>query len=150
MENIALPLLSLLFVFLSLLTSMRFILSREGNYWIIPGLISCILFLLNLDTLIRVLESPDEVLMSFRSFAPFLISVLWYLMIITFHYALRYKVKENRFLSDGKKNLKEAEYLEKVERRKMKREEKERKIRRTGKSVNAPDDDGSWSDLFSD
>lgn len=150
MENVALPLLSLLFVFLSLLTSMRFILSREGNYWIIPSLISIILFLIDLDTLIRVLGGEEFDVLSFRSISLFLIAVLWYMMIITFHYALRYKVKANRFRSDGMKNRKEAEYLEKVERRKIKKEEKEKKIFFKGRSVKAPSEEKEWSDLFSD
>ena len=149
------PLFCLILTFMATLTCLRFILSREGLYWIIPCIISIILTLENLDTLLLAAETsimPDYRTM--RYIAPVLIAFLWYMMIITFHYALRFKIKVNRFRNENRKNRKEAEFIEKMERRKRRKEyilneqNKENKAEKPRIYQNNGSDD--WSDLFSD
>ena len=83
-----------------------------------------------------------------------IIALLWYMMIITFHYALRFKIKVNRFRNENRKNRKEAEFIEKMERRKRRKEyilneqNKENKAEKPHIYQNNGSDD--WSDLFSD
>ncbi len=123
------PLTALLLTFMSLLASMRFIFSRQGLYWLLPALISLLMFFQNLSTLLDLGEANiTSFEYTFTNFAPFVIAFLWYMMIVVFHYALKKYIPENRFESESRKNRKEAEYLEKYERRKGRRE---RKISRT-------------------
>ena len=121
------PITALLLSFMSLLASLRFIFSRQGLYWVFPAIISTLLFFQNLDTLLILGESGIAVFeYTFRKFSPFILSSLWYMMIVVFHYALKKTVAENRFESDSRKNRAEAEYLMKVEMRKTRKVRKEK------------------------
>ncbi len=121
------PITALLLSFMSLLASLRFIFSRQGLYWVFPAIISTLLFFQNLDTLLILGESGIVVFeYTFRNFSPFILSSLWYMMIVVFHYALKKTVAENRFESDSRKNRAEAEYLMKVEMRKTRKVRKEK------------------------
>lgn len=121
------PITALLLSFMSLLASLRFIFSRQGLYWVFPAIISTLLFFQNLDTLLILGESEIVVFeYTFRNFSPFILSSLWYMMIVVFHYALKKTVAENRFESDSRKNRAEAEYLMKVEMRKTRKVRKEK------------------------
>ncbi|MBO8469317.1 MAG: hypothetical protein IAA72_06000 [Spirochaetes bacterium] len=121
------PITALLLSFMSLLASLRFIFSRQGLYWVFPAIISTLLFFQNLDTLLILGESGIAVFeYTFRNFSPFILSSLWYMMIVVFHYALKKTVAENRFESDSRKNRAEAEYLMKVEMRKTRKVRKEK------------------------
>ena len=121
------PITALLLSFMSLLASLRFIFSRQGLYWVFPAIISTLLFFQNLDTLLILGESEIAVFeYTFRNFSPFILSSLWYMMIVVFHYALKKTVAENRFESDSRKNRAEAEYLMKVEMRKTRKVRKEK------------------------
>ena len=149
------PLICLLMTVMASLTCLRFILSREGLYWVIPCLISIILTFENMDTLLIAAETsimPDYRTM--RNIAPVLIAFLWYMMIITFHYALRFKIKVNRYRNENRKNREEAEFIEKMERRKRKKEyvleEKNRKNSAEVPDIYTKEDSDDWSDLFSD
>jgi len=117
------PVTALLFTFLSLLACMRFIFTRQGLFWILPALISTLLCYQNLNSLLIISISESA---SFKytisSFIPFILSFLWYMMIVTFHYALKIAIKENKFISDSRKNRNEAIWNEKYEIRQTKRE----------------------------
>ena len=149
------PLICLLMTVMASLTCLRFILSREGLYWVIPCLISLILTFANMDTLLIAAETsimPDYG--TLRGISPVLIAFLWYMMIITFHYALRFKIKVNRYRNENRKNREEAEFIEKMERRKRKKEyvleEKNRKNSAEVPDIYTKEDSDDWSDLFSD
>ena len=73
----------------------------------------------------RVEISPDR---SVREIIPLLIVLLWYTMIITFRYALKLVVPDNRHLLDTMKNVKEARYMQRIELRKFHKES--RKLQR--------------------
>ena len=117
------PITALLLTFMSLLASLRFIFSRQGLYWVFPAIISLLMFFQNLTTLLALGEAGiTSFEYTFSNFSPFILAFLWYMMIVVFHYALKKTIDENRFESDSKKNRKEAEYLEKYELRKGRRE----------------------------
>ena len=119
------PITALMLTFMALLASLRFIFSRQGLYWIFPAIISLLMFFQNLNTLLMLGEAGiTSFEYNFTNFAPFILAFLWYMMIIVFQYALKKTIDENRFESDSRKNRKEAEYLEKYEMRKGKRERK--------------------------
>ena len=152
MFDYVIPLISLLFCFMAFLTTMRFILSREGVYWLLPAIISIILFVQNLDLVIQITEmglSYDP--RTLRNIAPLVIAVLYYISIITFHYALRFKIAENRFRVENRKNRTEALFIEKVEQRKRKTERKKKEDNLGNKSREADIyEDKEWTDLFDD
>ena len=88
------PLASLLLVFMAFLTTLRFILSREGAFWLLPCLLSIIFIFQDLDTLIAIAELGIEYdPRTMRNIAPLLIAILWYLSIITFHYIYFFNTK---------------------------------------------------------
>ena len=119
------PITALMLTFMALLASLRFIFSRQGLYWIFPAIISLLMFFQNLNTLLMLGEAGiTSFEYNFTNFAPFILAFLWYMMIVVFQYALKKTIDENRFESDSRKNRKEAEYLEKYEMRKGKRERK--------------------------
>ena len=125
------PIAALLLTFMSLLASLRFIISRQGFYWVFPAMISLILFFQNLQTLLAVgEEAPAAMDLSFSAISPLLLAFLWYAMIIVFHYALKKTVMENRFENDSIKNRAEAEYLEKYEARMRRKSRKQREERK--------------------
>lgn len=149
------PLSCLLLTLMASLTCLRFILSREGLYWIVPCIISIILTLENLDTLLIAAETairPEY--NSIDDVAPALIAILWYLAIITFHYALKIKIKVNHFRNENRKNRKEAEFIEKMERRKRRKEyileEKNKENKAEKPKLYQESDEEAWSNLFSD
>ena len=110
------PLASLLLTFLSSLACLRFIFSRQGLFWIIPFLVSALLSVENALSLFAGGPFLMPTIHSFRFF-PLILSFCWYMMVITFHYALKKKVSRNRFISDMRKNYSEARFLEKIEKR---------------------------------
>lgn len=117
------PITALLLSFLALVTSMRFIFSRQGLYWVFPAIISLLLFFQDLIILLSLGEANiTSFSYTFENFFPFVLSSLWYIMIAVFYHALSRNTSENKFESESRKNRKEAEYLEKYELRKGRRE----------------------------
>ncbi len=116
MAEYIVPLASLLLTVLSSLACLRFIFSRQGFFWIIPFIVSILLSVNNF--LILFIPSASIVTYSgvFTLF-PLFLSFFWYMMVVTFHYALKKKVEKNKFYSDMKKNYAEAKFLEKNEKR---------------------------------
>ena len=118
-----------LLCFLSCTACLRFIFSRQGWFWILPFLISAIFLYISIDPLIAIITSavsgsyqikisPDR---SVREIVPLIIVLLWYTMIIAFRYALKAVVPVNQHLIDTQKNLHESRYLERVERRALRK-----------------------------
>ena len=103
MAEYIVPLASLLLTVLSSLACLRFIFSRQGFFWIIPFIVSILLSVNNF--LILFIPSASIVTYSgvFTLF-PLFLSFFWYMMVVTFHYALKKKVEKNKFYSDMKKN----------------------------------------------
>ena len=113
------PIAAMMLSFMALLSSIRFILSRQGLYWILPVFISLLLCFENLNTLLIVGEHGSSVYeMTFSNIIPVILSFLWYMMVIMFHYAMKLAIPENKYINDSKKNKAEAIYMEKYERRK--------------------------------
>lgn len=109
----------MLLSFMSLLSSLRFILSRQGLYWILPAIISMLLCFENLNTLLVVGEHGTSAFsITITNTIPVLLSFLWYMMVIMFHYAMKLAIPENKYLDESRKNKAEAVYMEKYERRK--------------------------------
>ena len=132
------PITALMLTFMALLASLRFIFSRQGLYWVFPAVISLLMFFQNLTTLLALGEAGiTSFEYTFSNFSPFILAFLWYMMIVVFHYALKKTIDENRFESDSKKNRKEAEYLEKYERRKGRRERR-KSMRRAASKYDVP------------
>ena len=151
----AVPMISLLLVLMATLTCFRFIMSRQGAYWLLPCLISFIFTVENFNTILDLSSNPTGYNpQSFNSIAPLLIAIMWYMMIIGFHYALRYKIDVNKYRNENRKNRTEAKYIEKLERRKQ---QKEFRIYQQNSAnshlkpeIYAQKDEKNWSDLFSD
>lgn len=113
------PIAAMLLSFMALLSSIRFIISRQGLYWVLPAIISLLLCFENLNNLLIVGEFGVEAYdITFTNTIPVLLSFLWYMMVIMFHYAMKLAIPENKYLNDSKKNKAEAIYMEKYERRK--------------------------------
>ena len=140
MIEYVIPLTSLLLTFLSALASLRFIFSRQGFYWILPLLVSLILCTSNLYFLINPAilsaSAPFGII-----FFPLALALVWYLMIIVFHYALKKDIDRNRYLNDQKKNYEEARFLEKAERREFLRLTHRRKENAEGSAYEPKLDD---------
>lgn len=115
MVQYIIPLASLLLTFLASLACLRFIFSRQGLYWIIPFFVSVLLCTGNAVSLFSL--DPASGGQTVMRFFPLFLSFFWYMMVITFHYALKVKVSRNRFRNDMKKNYTESKFLEKSERR---------------------------------
>ncbi len=118
-----------LLCFLACTACMRFVLSRQGWFWILPLIISAIFLAISIEPLMAILSgmvqgtyqvviSPDR---SVREIVPLIIVLLWYTMIIAFRYALKAVVKENKHAINTRKNLHESRIMEKVELKALKR-----------------------------
>jgi hypothetical protein len=119
-----------LLCFLSAAACLRFLISKQGWFWVLPLVISLGFLYISIAPLsqiaagmitgsYRVEISPDR---SVREIFPLLIVLLWYTMIITFRYALKLVVPDNKHLLDTMKNLKESRYMQRIELRKFQKE----------------------------
>ncbi len=112
-EIYLLPLACLLLNFLAFAACLRFLFSRQGLYWIIP--LALTLFMawphaLTLYTVASAAKAPPSS-WAYLDLQPLLLSLLWYAMIVTFHYALKKTIRVNLYAEGVKKNLHEARYL---------------------------------------
>lgn len=119
------PLFSLLLAAMATLACIRFIFSRQGLFWIVPLLVSIILTLAGVTSLFG-LAGPLPLLAQ-SPILSLMLSFFWYLVVISFHYALKKKVYRNSYLNDMRKNLNEARFLEKNERREFTRRRQKRR-----------------------
>jgi len=155
---ILVPIFTTLLCFLAAAACMRFILSRQGWFWILPLIISAILMYISIEPLMNVATgavsgsylieiSPDR---SVREILPLIIVLIWYAMIITFRYALKMVVPVNRHLINTAKNLKESRYMEKIEFRNLKKRVRKKNRRTSTGFANTHGDMYSieWIELF--
>lgn len=112
-EIYLLPLASLLLNFLAMLACLRFLFSRQGLYWIIPLLLTGFLIWPNSLALYGVATDSTTIALPYTYFdlQPLLLSLLWYALIPTFHYALKKTIRVNNYEEQVRKNLHEARYL---------------------------------------
>jgi hypothetical protein len=126
---ILVPIFTTLLCFLAGAASLRFILSRQGWFWVLPLILSVMFLYISIDPLMNVATgvisgsysveiSPDR---SVREVFPLIIVLIWYAMIITFRFALKMVVPVNRHLINTEKNLKESRYMQEVELRNLKK-----------------------------
>lgn len=149
----ALPLATLLLNFLAFGSCLRFLFSRQGLYWFIPLVLSLFLIVPNAISLYSVASNPQGFLapggiLAYQSIG---LALLWYLIIITFHYALKKTVRVNRYEADMKKNLHEARYQAKIEARQLAVREKTRKHYYSGNRSVVPRTNTAplaWVELF--
>jgi hypothetical protein len=116
-EKYGLALLCLLLNFLAFTACLRFLFSRQGLYWIVPLFVTLFLMWPNAQTLYFIASQKEGIPLgfSFKSLQPVLLSLFWYSMIVTFHYALKKTVTSNYHREQVKKNLHEARYQQKVD-----------------------------------
>lgn len=151
----ALPLLTVLLNFLAFGSCLRFLFSRQGLYWIIPLVLTAFFIVPNAVELYSVASNPAAFQPGFGVFAyqPIAVAIFWYLIIITFHYALKKTVRVNRYEEDMRKNLYEARYQAKIESRQLAVREKTRKHFYAGNRSVVPRTNTaplSWVELFED
>ena len=126
-----------LLCFLSAAACLRFIFSRQGWFWVLPLVISLAFLSISIAPLLAnatglvsgsytVEISPDR---SVREIIPLIIVLLWYSMVITFRYALKLVVPDNRHILDTMKNVKESQYMQRIELRRFNKESR-RRLRR--------------------
>lgn len=127
MINLIIPTLALLLAFLASLASLRHLLSRQGIYWLIPVLISFILFYQNIVTLLKAAEDVEAYIISFQSLLPLVLAILWYAMIQAFHFALKTEREYNKYADQSRKTYHEARFILLTEKRKTKKEMEEKR-----------------------
>ncbi len=127
MLTLIIPLSALLITFLASLACIRFLLTRRGRiYWIIPVFISLILFYYNLRILLEYGSSTLLYPVTFDSVLPLVLSIFWYGAVISFHYALKTEREYNKFVEESRATHAEAAFVEKVERRELRKERREK------------------------
>jgi hypothetical protein len=149
-----------LLCFLSAAACLRFLFSRQGWFWVLPLAISIAFLAISISPLYgiatgmiagsyRVEISPDT---SVREIIPLLIVLLWYTMIITFRYALKLVVPDNRHLINTVRNMNEAQYMQRIELRRFHRESRkqQRKQVRVQKEHGGSRYPIQWVALFDD
>ena len=119
------PLFSLLLAAMAALACIRFIFSRQGLFWIVPLFVSIILCLAGVTSLFGLARPLP--LLAQSPILSLMLSFFWYLVVVSFHYALKKKVYRNSYLNDMRKNLNEARFLEKNERREFARRRQKRR-----------------------
>ena len=112
---------STLLSFMALLSSLRFLFTRQGLFWIVPLFISSILLYQNINSVLFYGET-ESARVTLSILLPAFLSLFWYALVVIFHYTLKLAIPENKYINDSRKNLKEAMYIEKYERRRNKRE----------------------------
>ena len=128
MLNLIVPLLALLLSFLSSLASLRYFLTRNGRiYWIIPFIISIILFYQNLRVLLDYADTLSPFPLTFDTVLPLVLSILWYAMIQAFHFALKTEREYNKYVEESRRTYNEARFINLMEKRKTKKEIEEKK-----------------------
>ncbi|WP_320121220.1 hypothetical protein [uncultured Sphaerochaeta sp.] len=152
-EIYALPLVCLLLNFLAFAACLRFLFSRQGLYWIVPLFLTFFILWPNALNLYRVASNATQVSLpySYLDLQPLLLSLFWYAMIVTFHFALKKTIRVNHYEEQVRKNLHEARYQMAVEMMIQGRKEKRRRQYYTKAPASAPVLDAyssTWTDLF--
>lgn len=120
-------LLALLLSVLATLSSLRFVFSRQGFYWIIPSLLSLALVAFNLT---EFFSQSGDLLLHFvpftRQYLLLFASAFWYATVIIFRHALKTSSSQRKYKNEQEKNYAEARFIEKTERRAFEKKEKKR------------------------
>ncbi len=152
-ELYALPLACLLLNFLAFAACLRFLFSRQGLYWIVPLFLTAFILWPNALKLYQVASFPtaETLPYSYTDLQPLLLSLFWYAMIVTFHFALKKTIRVNHYEEQVRKNLYEARYQKRVEAIILQQKEARRKQYYTKQpalvpAINAYSRD--WTDLF--
>ena len=153
MEIYGLPLLCLLLNFLAFAACLRFLFSRQGLYWIIPLLVTVFILWPNAIRLYQIAGNGpmEEPFLTYFNLQPLFLSLLWYAMIVTFHFALKKTIRANYHHEQVKKNLHEARYQMAVESIIHQRKESRRKQYITNAPARKPILQAysrNWIDLF--
>ncbi|NLE14579.1 MAG: hypothetical protein GX626_01745 [Spirochaetales bacterium] len=152
-ELYALPLVCLLLNFLAFAACLRFLFSRQGLYWIVPLLLTLFILWPNALNLYRVASDPGSIPLpyTYSDLQPLLLSLFWYAMIVTFHFALKKTVRINHYEEQVRKNLHEARYQMAVDTLVHQQKERRRKQYYTKQAAAVPSIDAydeQWTDLF--
>jgi len=152
-EIYALPLVCLLLNFLAFAACLRFLFSRQGLYWIVPLFLTLFILWPNALNLYQVASDISQVNLPYTYFdlQPLLLSLFWYAMIVTFHFALKKTIRVNHYEEQVRKNLFEARYQMAVEASVHQRKETRRKQYYTNQPAVVPTMDAyspTWTDLF--
>ena len=152
-EIYALPLICLLLNFLAFAACLRFLFSRQGLYWFVPLALTLFILWPNALHLYRVASDPSSVSLpyTYLDMQPLLLSLFWYAMIVTFHFALKKTIRINHYEEQVRKNLHEARYQKAVETQMHhKKEQRKRHYYQRNPALNPQLDAYSpqWADLF--
>lgn len=152
-EMYALPLVCLLLNFLAFAACLRFLFSRQGLYWIVPLLLTLFILWPNSLNLYRVASNPASVTLpyTYLDLQPLLLSLFWYAMIVTFHFALKKTVRINHYEEQVRKNLYEARYQMAVDTLIHQQKERRRKHFYTKQAATVPSTgayEEQWIELF--
>lgn len=125
-ETYGLPIVCLLLNFLAFAACLRFLFSRQGMYWVVPLIVTLFLLWPNAINLYAIASQEGLRVKpySYMDFQPVLLSLFWYAMIVTFHFALKKTIKVNYNLEQVRKNLHEARLQMKSERITLERKQK--------------------------
>lgn len=93
-----------------------------------------ILFYQNIKVLIEYADSTLSYPITFDTILPLVLNILWYSMIIAFHYALKTEREYNKYVEESRRTYNEARFINILEKRQTKKEEKERKIESNNRS----------------
>ncbi len=152
-ETYELPIVCLLLNFLAFAACLRFLFSRQGLYWVVPLIVTLFLLWPNAIRLYTLasMEGSVSKAYTYMDFQPLLLSLFWYAMVVTFHYALKKTVKVNYNLEQVRKNLHEARYQMKAERINLERKQKRQRSYYANTPAIKPvlqAYSGEWTDLF--
>lgn len=152
-EIYALPLVCLLLNFLAFAACLRFLFSRQGLYWIVPLFLTLFILWPNSLNLFRVAGNPASVTLpyTYMDLQPLLLSLFWYAMIVTFHFALKKTVRVNHYEEQIRKNLYEARYQMAVDTLVLQQKERRRKHYYTKQAATVPSAgtyQEQWTELF--
>ena len=152
-ETYGLPILCLLLNFLAFTACLRFLFSRQGLYWVVPLIVTLFLLWPNAIDLYTLasLESSKVKAYTYMDFQPLLLSLFWYAMVVTFHFALKKTIKVNYNLEQVRKNLHEARFQMKAERITLERKQKRQRSYYANTPARKPvlqAYSGEWADLF--
>ena len=152
-EIYALPIICLLLNFLAFAACLRFLFSRQGLYWIIPLALTLFILWPNALRLYEVANNPQSVVLpySYLDMQPLLLSLFWYAMIVTFHFALKKTIRINHYEEQVRKNLHEARYQMNVETKSHQKKEQRRRHYYSKNPAMKPQNSAyssQWSDLF--
>lgn len=114
MEQYILPLFCLLLNFVAVAACIRFLCAREGLFWIMPLVLSSLFFFQN-GSIMYSHGTLVQSALSAGALIDALIAISWYIIIITFHYALKKTSQKNNYKRQVKKDLAESRYILKSE-----------------------------------